>query len=71
MLPAASHHSPSVSVPVRVGAVLGDDHFQLAEPSDGRSVRAGGELQKQPLLLLPERVDRFPEVSLGEKVKAG
>lgn len=48
--------------PVRVGAVLGNDHLQLAQPAHGRSVGASGELQEEALLLLTERVQSLPEL---------
>lgn len=48
--------------PVCVRAVLGDDHLQLAQPTYGCSVSAGGELQEESLLLLTERVQRLPEL---------
>lgn len=48
--------------PVCVRPVLGNDHLQLAEAAHGRSVCAGGELQKEALLLLTERVQRLPKL---------
>lgn len=54
-------------LPFCVGAVLGDDHLELAEPAHRRAVRARGELQEEPLLLLGERVHDVPELPVGEK----
>lgn len=50
------------SSPVCVGAVLGDDHLELAQASHRGAVCACGELQEQPLLLLTEQVQRLPEL---------
>lgn len=52
----------AVLVPVRVGAVLDDHHVELLEPADGCPVCAGGELEEQPLLILPKWVNGFPEI---------
>lgn len=38
--------------PVCVGAILGDNHLQLAQPTHRCSVGAGGELQEEAFLLL-------------------
>lgn len=48
--------------PVCVGAVLGNYHLQLAEATHRCSVCAGGELQKEALLLLTKRVQRLPKL---------
>lgn len=49
-------------VPVRVRAVLDDHHVELLESANRRPVCASGELEEQPFLILPEWVDRFPEI---------
>lgn len=54
--------SSEVSSPVCVRTVLGDDHLQFAQPAHGCSVSAGGELQKEALLLLTKRVQRLPKL---------
>lgn len=56
--------------PVGIGAVLGDDHLELAQPPHRGSVGAGGELQEEALLLLPKRVQRLPEVPAGHSFSA-
>lgn len=48
--------------PVGVRAVLGNDHLQLAQPTHGCSVSAGGELQEEALLLLTKQVQRLPKL---------
>lgn len=50
------------SSPVCVGAILGNDHLQFAQPTHGCSVSAGGELQEEALLLLTKRVQCLPKL---------
>lgn len=47
---------------VRVGAVSGDDQFQVAQPAHGHPVRAGRELQQLALVLERQTVHDAPEV---------
>lgn len=58
---------PRGPLPFCVGAVLGDDHLQLAEPAHWRPVGARGELQEEPLLLFGERVHDVPELPARRK----
>lgn len=54
--------------PVCVRAVLGNDHLQLAQPTHRCSVSAGGELQKEALLLLTKRVQCLPKLPTMQTV---
>lgn len=58
-------------VPVRVGAVLDDNHVELFESADRRPVCAGGELEEQPLLILPKWVNGFPEIPADQTYYMG
>lgn len=65
----ACWHVPQAPLPFCVGAVLGDDHLQLAEPAHRRPVGARGELQEEPLLLLGEGVHDVPELPAGRRTR--
>ena len=57
--------TPRGLLPLGVGAVLGDDHLELAQAAHGGAVCSRGELQEEPLLVVTERVQSLPELPEG------